>query len=56
MTRPPGRLLTMCRNNIEVRAAYDTLITGVSVAFAVGDSIYLGVFQADRLVKIAYKR
>jgi hypothetical protein len=37
-------------------AAHDTLITGVSVTFAVGDSIYLGVFQADRLVKIGYQR
>ena len=32
------------------------LISGVSVAFAVGDSIYLGAFQGDRIVKIPYKR
>lgn len=37
-------------------AATDPLMTGVSVAFAVGDSIYLGAFQGDRLVKIPYKK
>lgn len=37
-------------------ATKEPLITGVSVAFAVGDSIYLGAFQGDRLVKIPYKR
>jgi hypothetical protein len=37
-------------------AAHDPLIIGVSVALAVGDSIYLGAFQGDRLVKIAYQR
>jgi hypothetical protein len=34
----------------------DPLIGGVSVAFAVGDSIYLGAFQGDRLVRIPYKK
>jgi hypothetical protein len=37
-------------------AAHDPLISGVSVAFAVGDSIYLGAFQGDRLVKIPYNK
>ncbi len=37
-------------------AAHDPLISGVSVAFAVGDAIYLGAFQGDRLVKIPYKK
>jgi sugar lactone lactonase YvrE len=37
-------------------ATVDPLISGVSVAFAVGDSIYLGAFQGDRLVKIPYKK
>ena len=37
-------------------ATVDPLIAGVSVAFAVGDSIYLGAFQGDRLVKIPYKK
>jgi hypothetical protein len=37
-------------------ATTDPLISGVSVAFAVGDSIYLGAFQGDRLVKIPYKK
>ncbi|HLK49806.1 MAG TPA: SMP-30/gluconolactonase/LRE family protein [Bryobacteraceae bacterium] len=37
-------------------STHDPLISGVSVAFAVGNSIYLGAFQGDRLVKIPYKR
>ncbi len=37
-------------------ATTDPLISGVSVALAVGDSIYLGAFQGDRLVKIPYKK
>jgi hypothetical protein len=37
-------------------ATHEPLITGVSVAFAVGDAIYLGAFQGDRLVRIPYKR
>lgn len=37
-------------------ATTDPLISGVSVAFRVGDSIYLGAFQGDRLVKIPYKK
>jgi SMP-30/Gluconolactonase/LRE-like region len=35
-------------------ASHDPLIGGVSVALEVGDSIYLGAFQGDRLVKIPY--
>jgi len=31
-------------------------ISGVSVALEVGDSIYVGAFQGDRLVKIRYKK
>jgi SMP-30/Gluconolactonase/LRE-like region len=34
----------------------DPLISGVSVALKVGDSIYLGAFQGDRLVKIPYPK
>ena len=37
-------------------AAHDPLIGGVSVALEVGDSIYLGAFQGDRLVKIPYPK
>jgi hypothetical protein len=47
---------TMQARTVFDSAAHDPLITGVSVAFAVGDSIYLGAFQGDRLVKIAYQR
>jgi hypothetical protein len=35
---------------------HDPLIGGVSVALEVGDSIYLGAFQGDRLVKIPYPK
>jgi hypothetical protein len=37
-------------------ATVDPLIGGVSVALKVGNSIYLGAFQGDRLVKIPYKK
>jgi hypothetical protein len=37
-------------------ASHDPLMGGVSVALEVGDSIYLGAFQGDRLVKIPYPR
>ena len=37
-------------------ATHDPLIGGVSVALEVGDSIYLGAFQGDRLVKIPYRK
>ena len=37
-------------------ATTEPLMTGVSVALAVGDSIYLGAFQGDRLVKIHYRK
>ena len=47
---------TMHARTVFDSAAHDPLITGVSVALAVGDSIYLGAFQGDRLVKIAYRR
>jgi SMP-30/Gluconolactonase/LRE-like region len=47
---------TMQARTVFDSAAHDPLITGVSVALAVGDSIYLGAFQGDRLVKIAYQR
>ena len=47
---------TMQARTVFDSAAHDPLITGVSVAFAVGDSIYLGAFQGDRLVKIPYRR
>ena len=32
------------------------LISGVSVALQVGDSIYIGAFQGDRLVKAGWKK
>jgi len=46
---------------MQVRTIFDSattgpLMTGVSVALEVGDSIYLGAFQGDRLVKIPYKK
>jgi len=37
-------------------ASTEPLMTGVSVALEVGDSIYLGAFQGDRLVRIPYKK
>jgi len=37
-------------------ATHEPLIGGVSVALKVGDSIYLGAFQGDRLVKIPYPK
>jgi hypothetical protein len=37
-------------------ATHDPLIGGVSVALEVGNSIYLGAFQGDRLVKIPYPK
>ncbi len=37
-------------------ATHDPLIGGVSSALQVGDSIYLGAFQGERLVKIPYPR
>jgi len=47
---------TMLARPIFDSASTDPLIAGVSVAFAVDDSIYLGAFQGDRLVKIPYKK
>lgn len=46
---------------MKVRAIFDSsthdpLIGGVSVAFKVGNSIYLGAFMGDRLVKIPYPK
>jgi hypothetical protein len=46
---------------MEARTVFDSqgqgaLISGVSVALQVGNSIYIGAFQGDRLVKIAYKK
>jgi hypothetical protein len=37
-------------------ATTDPLISGVSVALKVGNAVYLGAFQGDRLVKIPYKK
>ncbi len=37
-------------------ATHEPLIGGVSVALEVGNSIYLGAFQGDRLVKIPYPK
>jgi SMP-30/Gluconolactonase/LRE-like region len=37
-------------------ATTDPLISGVSVALEVGNSIYLGAFQGDRIVKIPYPK
>lgn len=37
-------------------ASADPLISGVSVALRVDDSIYLGAFLGDRLVRIPYRR
>ncbi len=37
-------------------ATHDPLIGGVSSALQVGDSIYLGAFQGERLVKIPYPK
>jgi hypothetical protein len=35
-------------------ASHDPFIGGVSVALEVGDAIYIGALQGDRLVKIPY--
>jgi len=37
-------------------AGKDAPISGVSVALQVGDAIYIGAFQGDRLVKIGWKK
>jgi DNA-binding beta-propeller fold protein YncE len=37
-------------------ATHDPLIGGVSVALKVGNSIYIGAFQGDRVVKIPYPK
>ena len=47
--------------NMQARPLFDSakqepLIGGVSVALKVGDSIYIGAFQGDRLVKIKYPK
>jgi len=47
---------TMQARTVFDSASHDPLIGGVSVAFAVGDAIYLGAFQGDRIVRIPYKR
>jgi SMP-30/Gluconolactonase/LRE-like region len=36
-------------------ASAEPMISGVSSALKVGDSVYLGAFQGDRIVKIPYK-
>lgn len=46
---------TMQARPIFDSASTDPLITGVSVAFKVGNSVYLGAFQGDRIVKIPYR-
>jgi hypothetical protein len=46
----------MQARNIFDSASTDPLIGGVSVALKVGNSIYLGAFQGDRLVKIPYPK
>jgi hypothetical protein len=45
----------------EAKTVFDSqgkgnLIPGVSVALQVGDSIYVGAFQGDRLVKVSWKQ
>ena len=46
---------TMTARPIFDSANSEPLITGVSVALKVGDSVYLGAFQGDRIVKIPYR-
>jgi hypothetical protein len=46
---------------MEARTIFDSegkgaLISGVSEALQVGDSIYIGAFQGDRIVKIPAKK
>ena len=46
---------------MEAKTVFDSqgkgaLISGVSVALQVGDAIYIGAFQGDRLVKIGWKK
>ncbi len=46
---------------MEAKTVFDSegkgaLISGVSVALQVGDSIYIGAFSGDRLVKIGWKK
>ncbi|HEX5228492.1 MAG TPA: SMP-30/gluconolactonase/LRE family protein, partial [Bryobacteraceae bacterium] len=47
---------TMQARAIFDSAAHDPLIGGVSSAFRVGNSIYLGAFMGDRLVRIPYPK
>jgi hypothetical protein len=44
------------RKLFDSTAAKEPIVTGVSVALEAGDSIYLGAFLGDRLVKIPYKK
>lgn len=46
---------TMTARSVFDSASAAPLISGVSVALKVGDSIYLGAFLGDRLVRIPYK-
>jgi len=63
LARPQsGRALTrgepakMQTRSIFDSTSHDPLIGRGSVALEVGDSIYLGAFQGDRLVKIPYPK
>lgn len=47
---------TMQARTVFDSASVEPLITGVSSALKVGNSIYLGAFQGDRIVRIPYKR
>jgi hypothetical protein len=47
--------------NMGAKTVFDSegkgaLISGVSVALAVGDAVYVGAFQGDRLVKVGRQR
>jgi hypothetical protein len=44
------------RKLFDSSTAKEPISTGVSVALEVGDSLYLGAFLGDRLVKIPYKK
>lgn len=46
----------LARSVFDSATTAEPLIGGVSVAFRVGDFIYLGAFQGDRLVKIPYPK
>ena len=47
---------TVARKIFDSADSAGPLISSVSVAFQVGNAVYVGAFQGDRLVRIPYKK